>query len=258
MDGTRSRIVTLAVAVALLGTAAAPASLGAQAADGAGTPVAAAGVQPAAAQPAAAQQPMQPAGPGYAIVAGYGAGYIQYGALNPGRGAPELALEPGWIVHGFVEGPAFGDLIGARLLGAFSQGPFEFDGASRSINTWLVDLTLVLRPFGLDGQGTISPFAVGGGGVITHGFGRAGRPVVIPEAGAMYSGDDQASWQLTFGGGIDIVPAGFAIGGTPVGIRIEAVDHMALRSPFTDLEGGRLGPVHNIRLGVSLVGLGSF
>jgi hypothetical protein len=200
----------------------------------------------------------QSPGPAYATVAGYGAGYIRYGTLNPGRGGPELALEPRWIVHGFVEGAVLGDFLGARALGAFSQAPFEFDGVSRSINTWLADAALVLRPFGLAASGAFSPFVLGGAGVITHGFGRAGRPVLIPEAGVMYSGDDQASWQLTFGGGIDIVPAGFAIGGTPVGIRIEAVDHMALRSPFTDLEGGRLGPVHNIRLGVSLVGLGSF
>jgi hypothetical protein len=35
-------------------------------------------------------------------------------------------------------------------------------------------------------------------------------------------------------------------------------DHVALRSPFETLDGGRLGPIHNLRFGVSLVGLGWF
>jgi hypothetical protein len=33
-----------------------------------------------------------------------------------------------------------------------------------------------------------------------------------------------------------------------VGIRVEVVDHVALRSPFEPLSGGDFSPIHNVRL----------
>jgi hypothetical protein len=116
----------------------------------------------------------------------------------------------------------------------------------------------VVRPLSLSEVGMISPFLTVGGGFIHYGLGRTGRPVVIDEANAFYPGDDERQWMGMAGAGIDIVPPGFRFADTPIGVRLEVADHMAFRSPFETLEGARLGPIHNLRFGVSLIGLGWF
>lgn len=194
----------------------------------------------------------------YSFATGYGGGYMNFGTLNPGAAGTEIGLQPGWVVHIFGEGPALGDHVGVRVLGAFSQRPFDFADDARSINTWLLDAGIVLRPVPLAEGRAASPFVVAGLGLVTHGFGREGRTVIIPDADARYSGDDQTRFQLSIGGGIDVVPANFSLAGTQLGIRLDVADHIALRSQFTALDGERFGPVHNIRAGISLVGLGWF
>jgi hypothetical protein len=57
---------------------------------------------------------------------------------------------------------------------------------------------------------------------------------------------------------VDITPRGVRVAGTPLGLRFEVADHVALRSPFETLAGERPGPIHNVRVGVSLIGLGWF
>lgn len=54
-------------------------------------------------------------------------------------------------------------------------------------------------------------------------------------------------------------PAGAAIRlrlfGTELGFRLEAADHVALESPFQTLDGEDVGPVHNIRITLGVLGL---
>jgi hypothetical protein len=203
-----------------------------------------------AAAPAAAQR--------YDVAAGYGIGAINFGAFNPGAGAADLALDPGWIVNLFGEGYAGGGHTGLRANVAFTKRPLAFAGDTRNISTWIADAGVVLRPIPLLETGTVSPFLALGGGVISYALGRTGRPVVIGEANVFYPGDAEQQWMATVGAGVDVLPPGARFAGNPLGIRLEVADHVALRSPFETLDGGRLGPIHNLRFGVSLVGLGWF
>jgi hypothetical protein len=203
-----------------------------------------------AAAPAAAQQ--------YNTAAGYGAGAISFGAFNPGTGAAELALQSGWVVNLFGEGYGGRGHTGLRGNVAFTQRPLEFAGDTRNISTWIADAGVVLRPLPLAETGTVSPFVTVGGGIVSYGLGRTGRPVVIGESDVFYPGDDERQWMATAGAGIDILPGGIRFAGTPLGLRLDVSDYVVLRSPFETFDGERPGPIHNLRFGISLVGLGWF
>jgi hypothetical protein len=205
-----------------------------------------------AASPAAAQQ--------FHTAAGYGAGNISFGAFNPDAGAEaaELALQSGPVFNVFGEAYQGAGYLGLRGNVAFTQRPLEFAGESRKINTWLVDAGVVLRPLPLRETSVISPFLTAGGGVISYGLGRNGRTVVIGESDVLYPGDDERQWMLVGGGGLDIIAGRLRVAGTPLGLRLEAANHVTLRSPFRTLAGERPGPIHNLRIGASLVGFGSF
>lgn len=52
-----------------------------------------------------------------------------------------------------------------------------------------------------------------------------------------------------------VFPPRLRLFGTPLGFRLEAADHVALESPFEDVEGERFGPVHNLRFTLNVLGL---
>jgi hypothetical protein len=193
------------------------------------------------------------------VVGGYGAGMINFGAFNPDAGeATELTLDPGLVFTVFGESLSAGGRAGLRLNGAFSQRPLEFAGDARNINTWLVDASVVLRPLPLAEGRLISPFVSAGGGVISYSLGRTGRPVVVSEANVVYPGNNERQWMLVGGAGIDVLFGDARLFGTPLGLRLEVANHVTLRSPFETFEGERLGPIHNLRFGASLIGVGWF
>jgi hypothetical protein len=190
--------------------------------------------------------------------AGYGAGFLSPGRLNPGAGGTDLALDAGWVLTAFGETwHAAGGRVGARLNGAFTQRPLQVAGESRDISTWMADASLLLRLLPPREGRVVAPFVSGGAGIIHYGLGR-GVPSPFPDEGVLYPGDAERQVTLVGGAGLDVVPGGFRAFGTPLGVRLEVADHVALRSPFRTLDGGRLGPIHNLRFGVSLVGLGWF
>jgi hypothetical protein len=196
----------------------------------------------------------------YGTAAGYGVGNISFGAFNPDAGAEqvELALDAGPVFNVFGEGYTAGGYVGLRGSVAFTQRPLQWGEESRDINTWMVDAGVVLRPMPLSEGSVISPFLTGGGGVISYRLGRSGRPVFIDDSGVFYPGDDERQWMLVAGGGLDILLGGLRFSGTPLGLRVEAADHITLHSPFRTNDGERPGPIHNTRFSVALVGLGWF
>jgi len=204
-----------------------------------------------AAAPAAAQD--------HTTAAGYGGGFVTFGALNPGAAGAELMMDAGWVVTAFGETwHSARGRVGARLNGAFTQRPLQVAGEAREINTWMADASLMLRLLPPRAGSGVAPFLSAGGGLIHYGLG-TGAPVTYAEQGVVYRGDDQLQWTAVGGVGIDVVPGGFRLGGTPLGLRIEVADHVTLRSPFRGLEDdANLGPIHNIRFGASLIGLGWF
>lgn len=196
-----------------------------------------------AAGPAAAQD--------YTGSVGYGGGGIWFGDFNE-SGAP-LALESGWLAAAHAEHYVGSGRLGARLGAAFTQRPFTVAGDARDINTWLFDASLLLRPLPVSRRRGVVPFLSLGAGVVSYGFGD-GRPVVFEGSDAVYPGDTDRRLTAVGGLGIDFVP-GRSLWGTPLGLRLEAADHVALESPFRTAAGGTLGPVHNVRVTLGLIGL---
>jgi len=196
----------------------------------------------------------------HTTAAGYGAGMVNFGAFNPGTGAPDFALDPGLIVTAFGESwHAAGGWMGAKLAGGWTQSPLPLGGEdARDINTWMLDASLLLRLMPPRDGGSFMPWVSAGGGLIHYGLG-TGAPVFYGEQGVIYPGDDQIQWTAVVGGGLDLLPRGFRVGGTPIGLRFEVADHVTLRSPFRAFEDeATLGPIHNIRFGASLIGVGWF
>ncbi|HEU0078118.1 MAG TPA: hypothetical protein VFQ76_10745 [Longimicrobiaceae bacterium] len=187
----------------------------------------------------------------YSGAIGYGGGGIWFGDFNE-RG-PSLALQSGWLAAAHAEQYMGSGRIGARLGAAFTQRPFDAAGLARDINTWLFDASLLLRPLPVDRRRSVVPFLSVGAGLVSYGFGQ-GRPVVFEESGAVYPGDSDRRWTVGGGVGLDFVPR-FSLFGTPLGVRLEAADQVALESPFESPDGDALGPVHNVRVTLGLVGL---
>jgi opacity protein-like surface antigen len=187
----------------------------------------------------------------YSGAVGYGGGGIWFGDFN--EQGPSLALQSGWLATVHAEQYLGRGRIGARLGAAFTQRPFDAAGLARDINTWLFDGSLLLRPLPLDRRRSVVPFLSVGAGVVSYGFGE-GRPVVFEESGAVYPGDTDRRLTVVGGLGVDFVPR-FSLWGTPLGVRLEAADHVALESPFQTPDGDPLGPVHNVRVTLGLIGL---
>ncbi len=191
------------------------------------------------------------------LTGGYGGGGISFGALNPGAGGTELTMDAGWLVTVFGEHWMGARRVGVRVHGGFTQRPLQVPEQTRDIATWMVDGTLLLRPLpAIEGR-TVAPFLSLGGGIISYGLGTGGE-IAYPDANAVYGGDDEVQPTVVGGVGIDVLPRGVSLFGTPLGLRLEVADHVTLRSPFRDLEGGTLGPIHNIRFTAALLGLGWF
>ncbi|HSJ24312.1 MAG TPA: hypothetical protein VK929_06585 [Longimicrobiales bacterium] len=198
------------------------------------------------------------AGQDHNNAAGYGAGFLLPGAFNPGASGSELAMDAGWVATAFGEAwHVAGGRLGARLNGMFSQRPLQVGEENRDINTFAADASIIARLLSPTPGNAFAPFVSAGGGIVRYGLGR-GMELDFPEAGVTYPGDDEIQWALVGGAGFDILPAGFRVGGNPLGIRVEVADHVVLRSPFRGTDGERLGPIHNIRAGISLIGLGWF
>jgi len=200
----------------------------------------AAGLLLAAATPAGAQD--------YAGSIGYGGGGIWFGDLDEGG---TLALEAGWLADGHIE-CWYGGHLALRAHAAFTQRPLRLPESSRTINTWLVDGGLLLHLLPAREGRSFAPFVSVGAGVVNYGLGR-GRELALGEE-LVYPGDEDRQLAGTAGVGVDLLPA-WTWFNTHIGLRLEAADHLVLHSPFRSAAGEEFGPVHNVRLTLSLLGL---
>jgi hypothetical protein len=198
------------------------------------------------------------AGQDHNVAAGYGIGIIQPGALNPGAGAAEASMDAGIVGTAFGEAwHMLGGRLGARLNVAFARRPLQLGEASRDISALAADVNIMARLLPPTGNGSFAPFVSAGAGVFSYGLGR-GAMVQYEELGAAYPGEGNVRFAVVGGAGVDIAPPQFRLGESRLGIRLEVANHIVLRSPFRGLEGERLGPIHNMRAGISLIGLGWF
>ena len=179
---------------------------------------------------------------------GYGGGGIWFGALDEGG---RFALDAGWLTDAHVE-RWYGGRLGLRAHAAFTQRPLQLPGDTRDVNTWLIDGSALLHLLPPRADRAVAPFVSTGVGVVSYGLGE-GRRVVIADD-MVYPGDSDRQIAGIVGLGIDFLP-GWNWWGNRVGLRLEAADHMATRSPFETAGGETFGPVHNRRLTLSLIGL---
>jgi hypothetical protein len=195
----------------------------------------------------------------HTTAAGYGLGLINPGRLNPGVGQLPLKMDEGWALTAFGETwHAAEGRMGLRLAAAFTQRPLSIGGELRDVNTWFADASVILRLLPPTAGRAVAPFVSVGGGLAQYGLG-TGPPLIYQEEGVVYPGEQRLQGTAVVGAGLDIVPGGFRIAGAPLGLRLDVADHVLLRSPFRGLEGDAgLGPIHNLRFGVSLIGLGWF
>jgi hypothetical protein len=202
--------------------------------------VLAAGLLLAAAAPAGAQD--------HDGTIGYGGGGIWFGDLDP---AGQVVLGAGWLADAHIE-RWYGRRIGVRLHGAFTQRPLQMPESAPTINTWMADGALLLYLLPSRPGRAVAPFVSAGGGVVAYGLGR-GSPLQVGED-LVYRGDEDRQPSALAGFGLDLFPD-WNWFDTRVGVRLEAADHVVLRSPFRSAAGETFGPVHNVRVTLSLIGL---
>jgi hypothetical protein len=184
---------------------------------------------------------------------GYGGGGMYFTDFNSGGAGTPFGLEPGWVATAHMDHWVNRGRLGGRINAAFTRRPMETVGDVREIHTWVIGADLLLR-FARPRPGrSVAPFISAGGGIISYGLGEGPSVVLSPEA-ALYPGDTDRQFTVSGGLGFDIMP-GFEILGSPAGFRLEAIDHMALQSPFDPVAGSAFDPVHNIRVSLGLMGL---
>jgi hypothetical protein len=189
--------------------------------------------------------------------AGYHAGAVWFSPLNPdaqqvgGETVSDIELAPGWVAGLQFENWFGSGRAGGRIGAAFTTRNLSIPGeADRDVDVWMLDAAFMLRLLGPHRLNVVAPYIVGGAGLVGYGL-RSDVETHIP-AGAVYDGDNDARFAPMGGIGFDIL-TGWRWDDEPIGIRIEATDHVMLESPFRDIEtGDRLGMIHNIRVTLGL------
>lgn len=198
-----------------------------------------------ATSPAAAQQD-------YSWAAGFHAGGVYFTAMNEGGGAALLEMEPGWIVGAQAErwfGVTRGH-VGLRVNGGVTQRPLEMSGTTRDIGVWMVDAEFLLRMLPASPNGRFNIFLSAGGGLVNYRLGE-GEALEFGDANAFYAGSETPRWAVAGGLGFDVI-TGSWWDSQPVGLRVEAVNHMVFDSPFAPIDGDSFAPIHNVRLVLGL------
>ncbi|MGH7575056.1 MAG: hypothetical protein ACREM1_08010 [Longimicrobiales bacterium] len=190
----------------------------------------------------------------YAWAAGFYGGGMWFSPLNDGGNAPAaLELDPGWVAgvqgeHWFSQ---LGGHVGMRVNGEMTRRPLPLPGETRDIGVWMLDAGLMVRLLPPTQSTRFNVFLSAGGGVVRYRLGD-GPPRTFVDANARYAGDEAARWAAVGGVGFDII-TGSWWDEQPVGVRVEAVDHMVFDSPFDPLDGETFSPIHNVRLAVGLL-----
>jgi hypothetical protein len=180
---------------------------------------------------------------------GYGGGGVWFGSFAD---ADDLALDPGWIVNAHAEHWLGGRRFGLRAQVAYTQRPFATPFETRDIDSWLAGADLLVRFLPVRPGRSASPYVGAGAGMVRYELGR-GPPIVVAED-VVYPGNDERRFAVTAALGLDLLP-GWNLFDTPIGVRLELTDHVALTSPLESMGGRRFGPVHNVRLSLGLLGV---
>jgi hypothetical protein len=195
----------------------------------------------ASAAPAVAQD--------YRYAAGYNAGSAWFSALNDGAGSgpQRIELDPGWILGLQFEEWHGAGRVGTRLNLAFTQRPLSSPGAeSPDVAAWIADADAMLRLLPAYPEGRVNAYLGVGVGLVRYQIGQ-GEFNHFEDADATYPGRARPIPAAVGFAGLDII-TGLRWDRQPVGIRIEAANHVTRRSPLEPADGGDFSPVHNMRI----------
>lgn len=182
----------------------------------------------------------------YRFGAHWNVGGSYFTPMNANGNGSDIKLDPGWIAGVQFEQWLAGGRFGWRLNGALTERPIDLPADSRDIGVWLADFDLMARLLPAEPDRTFNIFVSAGAGLIQYRLGDGEFLDFIP-ADAAYDGDDSARFTAVGGIGFDYITT-WSWDGDPIGIRFEAVDHVALKSPFDPLSGGGdFSPIHNLR-----------
>ncbi len=213
---------------------------------------------------ALAAAPFHPCAPVHLVAqthpwgAGWTAGLTDIGALNtdaslPGGGAP-APIEPGAgaLLALHVDRWYLDDgRLGVRVQGAYQQPRLDWGASTRRIDTFSADLSLLVRPLSPDDEPPLIPYLALGAGGIWYDLGR-GRETSFADADARHDGRQRLTPVGLVAIGFD-VPIPWSWYRQEVRVRVEAADHVSLRSPLRRLsDGDRHGPVHHLRFTIGL------
>ncbi len=192
----------------------------------------------------------------YTWAAAYNAGGVYFTKLNQNAGAVSgqapfnVELDPGWVIGLQFEHWFAGGRLGARVNGALTQRPLSLPGRSLDVDVWMLDADLLLRLLPAEPWRTFNPFLSLGLGGVRYKLGE-GDFINFGAADATYPGKDDPRAAATGGIGFDFITA-WRWDENAVGIRVEAVDHVTLDSPFRRQDGTDFGPIHNVRFVIGL------
>jgi hypothetical protein len=184
--------------------------------------------------------------------AGWSAGASHVTEMNPDAAAGAVEVSPG---TGFVFG-LFADRwigtdqrFGVRAQASYQQPRFDWATGERKIDTGSVDATLLVRPV-VPEDGSVLPYLGLGAGAIWYDLGTTETD--FPQAGAFHDGRSRILPTGVVALGVDF-SAPFDWHRLPVSVRLEAADHITVRSPLKRVtDGERHSAVHHLRFTIGL------
>jgi len=188
----------------------------------------------------------------------YAAGFTVGGShvtdLNPDAPAEALALAPGaGAVFGLHADRWYGSMgrLGIRYQAAYQQPTFDWRPGERRISALSGDVAGIFRLIAPSDDARALPYLAAGAGGIWYDLG-TGDPTSFEEAAAYHDGGSRVLPVVLLAAGLDVdIPWDWQ--GSPVRVRAEIADHVALGSPIRQLsDGSRYGAVHHVRFSIGL------
>ncbi|CAN5783430.1 hypothetical protein BH23GEM11_BH23GEM11_08630 [soil metagenome] len=186
--------------------------------------------------------------------AGFTAGGSHVTVLNPDAPGNALALEPGaGAMFGLHADRWYGSTgrLGLRYQAAYQQPTFDWQPGERRISALSGDVSAMLRPIAPGADNRVLPYLTAGAGGMWYDLG-TGDSTSFNQAAAFHDGGSRLIPVVLLAAGLDVgIP--WHWGSSPVWVRAEIADHVALNSPIRKLsDRARYGAVHHYRFSVGL------
>lgn len=196
--------------------------------------------------------PFPACGQDYDVSAGWGGGYISYAPFveRGATSAQDIGMSATWVALLQAESWQLQRWVGVRLGGFYSRGTVTYPTAEKKSSVFGIETAALIRVIPPAPGRAGSAYLIGGGGLMWFELGE-GPAVPIAGADVIYDPDERRQWMLLGGGGIELMTGLRALDGQ-IGVRLEAVDQIAMGRPFRDIGGADPELMHNLRFSVAL------